>query len=446
MLDPAKSIPLDLNDFSSYIKSCLDLANDWLSAYATPVEVGKSEDELNKYPRLKQLGEPRDIKVLEELASSAEIERVKESLLNGGIFWEHTCAGEATRLGLGTKYLLNPALDLSPEVMGRILGEDYELPIELDSLRSMTLGRRHMLQLAWDISRMADEAGIDPAQALSRQRLLIIINEASYQAVLEDFLEAKFYGFDRLKVFFMVQKSFYGINRNGGDWFYDTDSPNRLHNHGQMLLQTAMDNQVFRMDESNRPDPLTWPEYRMVLGEFDDKVSFNIEDLDYMENSLDLVGLAAAQKLSESGYRMVMEVVANNPDNPQKGGMCAWDPDLQRNVMIESFQLAGLPDGQITFLNRNINHYPYPAQSLTAAREYGLPMPIKVKGGFVYFQPIQGDVNFLVKTAFVRRAELKAIKAWKSGPDTPAALQAMADQEKRLGFMAWAAKLTGLDL
>jgi hypothetical protein len=446
MLDPAKSTPLDLNDFSSYIRSCLDLANHWLSAYATPMEVGKSEDELNKYPRLEKLGEPRDIKVLEDLAAPADIERVKTSLLNGGIFWEHTCAGEATRLGLGTKYLLNPALDFSPEVMGRILGEDYELPIELDSLRSMTLGRRHMLQLAWDISRMAEEAGTDPAKALAKQSLLIIINEASYQAVLEDFLEANFYGFDRLKVFFMVQKSFYGINRNGGDWFYDTDSPNRLHNHGQMLMQTAMDKQVFRMDESHRPDPLTWPEYRMVLGEFDDKVSFNIEDLDYLENSLDLVGLTAAQKLSESGYRMVMEVVSNNPDNPQKGGMCAWDPDLQRNVMIESFQLAGLPDAQITFLNRNINHYPYPAQSLTAARDYGLPMPVTVKEGFVYFQPIQGDVNFLVKTAFVRRAQFQAIKAWKSGPDTPAALQAMAAQEQRSGFMDWAAELTGLDL
>ena len=136
---------------------------------------------------------------------------------------------------------------------------------------------------------------------------------------------------------------------------------------------------------------------------------------------------------------MVMEVVANNPDNPQKGGLCAWDPELKRNVMIESFQLAGLPHSQISYLNRNINHYPYPAQGLTSAREYGLAMPITVKGGCVYFQPVQGDVNFLVKTAFVRQAEMKPIKAWKSGPDTPKALEAMAAQENRNGFIKWGA-------
>ena len=208
MLDPAQSTPLELNDFSSYIQSCLDLANDWLSEFDTPAEVGKSQDELNKYPRLEQLSEPRDIQVLEELASQAEIDQVKQVLLEGGVFWEHTCAGEATRLGLGTKYLLNPALDLSPEVLGRILGEDYELKAALETLRSITLGRRHMLQLAWDLSQLAGEAGKDPARVLAKQSLLVIINESSYQTILEDFLEAGFYGFDRRNVFFMVQKSF----------------------------------------------------------------------------------------------------------------------------------------------------------------------------------------------------------------------------------------------
>ena len=32
----------------------------------------------------------------------AEIKKVKETLLKGGVFWEHTCAGEATRLAYGT--------------------------------------------------------------------------------------------------------------------------------------------------------------------------------------------------------------------------------------------------------------------------------------------------------------------------------------------------------
>ena len=447
MLDPAKSKPMDLTDFTTYIQSCLDTANHVLKAYDSPSAVGRDEEELNKYPRLGQLEDPRDILVLDDgLAGPKEIKTAVATLLGGGVLLEHTCAGEATRLGLGTKYLLNPPLDLSPEVMDRLLDQGQELPVSPDTLRPMSLGRRHMLQLAWDLTQLAKENGKDPARVLAKQKLLIIINEASSNSILEDFLEAHFYGFERRNVLFMVQKSFYGINRQGGDWFYDTGSPTRLHNHGQMLMQTAMDHQIFRLGENNRPEHLTWPEYRMILDGFDDKVSFNIEDMDYLNMSLDLTGLAGALKLADSGYRMVMEVVGNNPDNPQKGGLCAWDPELASNVMIESFQLAGTPNSKITFLNRNINHYPYPAQSLTAVRDYGLAMPLTVKNDFVYFQPIQGDANYLVKTAFVRRAELPPIKAWKSGHNTPAALEAMAAQENRPGFIAWAAQLTGLTL
>jgi hypothetical protein len=191
---------------------------------------------------------------------------------------------------------------------------------------------------------------------------------------------------------------------------------------------------------------LTWAEYRQILGEFEDKVSFNIEDLDYLDQSLDVEGLAAALKLSDNGARMVMEVVANNPDNPQKGGLCAWDSELERDIMIESFQLAGVDNSQITYLNKNVNHYPFPSIALTRVREYGISMPVAVKKGFLYFQPIQGDVNFLVDTAFIQRKEVKPINSWKSGANTIQALEAMAAQEKRKGFMSWAKKITGLDL
>jgi hypothetical protein len=121
-----------------------------------------------------------------------------------------------------------------------------------------------------------------------------------------------------------------------------------LHNHGQMLMQTAMDHQCSAWAKTTGRN-LTWPEYRMILGGFDDKVSFNIEDMDYLDMSLDLTGLAGALKLADSGYRMIMEVVSNDPEDPIKGGSCVWDPELERNVMIESFQLAGLPNSKITF-------------------------------------------------------------------------------------------------
>jgi len=70
---------------------------------------------------------------------------------------------------------------------------------------------------------------------------------------------------------------------------------------------------------------------------FVNKSSYNIEDLDYLTGSLDFHSLGLVLELGEKGFRMVMEVVANNPLKPQKGGMLAWDPALERDVMIESF-------------------------------------------------------------------------------------------------------------
>ena len=447
MLDPFEPQHIDLTDFSSYIGTCLEFAKKRFSKFKNIAAIAEQEDELNKYPRLASLEEPRHIHVLDDkLVGQKELKRAQNALLDGSVLLEHTCAGEATRLGMGTKYLINPRLDLSPKTLTKLLGEDYDIPVDPDSLRSMNLGRRHMLQLAWDLTQLAEQAGKDPAKVLQKQTLLVIVNQASWEAILHDFGEANFYGFSRPRVLFMVQQDFHGFALVDKKWTYDTSSPRRLHNHGQMLMQSAMDNQVFRLSDSGRPAYLTWSEYRQILGEFEDKVSLNIEDLDYLSQSLDEEGLAAALKLSDSGARMVMEVVANNPDNPQKGGLCAWDSELKRDVMVESFQLAGLENSQITYLNKNVNHYPFPSIALTQVREYGLSMPVTVKKGFLYFQPIQGDMNFLVDTAFIQRKTVNPINSWKSGANTVQALEAMAEQEKRKGFVPWAKKITNLDL
>ena len=359
---------------------------------------------------------------------------------------EHACAGEATRLGLGSKYLLTPRIDLTPEVLERLLGPEPDLEHPPDSLRPLSLGRRHMLQMAWDLWQLALELGQDPREVLSRQHLLIIVNQASAPKILADFQEASFYGFTRAQVLFMVQQTFHGLSFGQGDWFCDPDSPRRLHNHGQMLMQSAMDQQIFHLDQEGQRRYLSWDDYRGLLESKEDKLSFNIEDLDYLSRSLDLPGLAAALKLADEGARMVMEVVANNPRHPIKGGACYWDAVLKRNVIIESFQLKGIAPAEIRFLNKNVNHYPRPAGALAAVRQKGLAMPLVVKKGYLYFQPVQGDVNFLVPTAFLRRLSFRPIQAWKAAVHTPEALAAMAGQDQRPGFLAWASGITGLPL
>lgn len=447
MIDPARPEPLDLKNFDAYLETCRQMLQRRLAGMASIEEVAKAESELNRYPRLDDLAEPRDIVVInDEFISPRDLERGVDALLAGAVLLEHACAGEATRLGLGTKYLINARRHLTPEILTDHLGPEPELPHPPEALRPLSLGRRHMLQLAWDLWRLAEENGLDPRQVLKRQHLLIIVNEQSAQGVIDDFREAQFYGFERRRVLFMVQRAFHGFNLGPQGWFYDQDSPLRLHNHGQMLMQTTMDGQLFRLDEQGGRRHLAWKEYLSLLNDFVDKVSFNIEDLDYLSQSLDHLGLAAALKLAEAGAGMVMEVVNNDPDNPIKGGACYWDPELNRNVMIESFCLQGVQPEDIAVLNKNINHYPQPARSLSAAREQGLAMPLVVKKNFLYFQPVQGDLNFLVPTAFVRRPRLKPIRAWKGPRHTRAALTAMAFQDQRPGFWAWASGLTGLAL
>lgn len=444
MLDPFRPTPINLTDFTGYIESCLDLANTRLAGFKSVAQVAEAEEELNAYPRLDDLAEPSDILVIEENITDKDLEQAAQALIAGKVLLEHTCAGEATRLGLGTKYLINPRLDLTKEVMLRLTGRQ-SWPVDPMELRSLSLGRRHMLQLAWDLSKLARKMGKDPEQVLQKQHLLVIVNESSVTAVELDFLEANFYGFDPSRVLFMVQKSFHGLDLQDGQWVYDASSALRLHNHGQMLLQTSMDGQIYRKEASGK-ERLPWPAYHRLLEGFLDKISFNIEDLGYLSQSLDLPGLATALKLGEQGARMVMEVVTNNPKNPQKGGALFWDPKLERKVMIESFQLKGVQNADIKYLNKNINHYPQPAEAVSTARERGLSMPVAVKQQRLYFQPVQGDVNFLVPTSFVRRKDLKPISAWKSGANTIAALEAMAQQEQRKGFLDWARGLTGLNL
>ena len=47
---------------------------------------------------------------------------------------------------------------------------------------------------------------------------------------------------------------------------------------------------------------------------------------------------------------------------------------------------------------------------------------------------MQGDVNFLVKTAYIMRKNLKPIYNWKSPATTPLAVRAMFEQEAQEGF------------
>jgi hypothetical protein len=432
---------------NEYINSCLALAQEKLGRFRSMAEIEAHEREINRYPRLELLETPRRIQVLEEGDGDDRLAAAQAAVLRGEILFEHAAAGEGTRLMLGPKYFLNLARDLDIEQLAHLLSQESgeivtpeavvrSLECPPQELLQLPLGTRHMLQLSFDLSKLAQEAGEYPREVLKRQHLLIIISAEMLAHLEKEFYQWHFFGFNPAQVYFMVQESFHGLNLKEGIFFYDHQSPRRLHNHGQMVMQQTRERQLFTLTEGHFRDKTFCPGEAVGdwLQIFADKISYNIEDLDYLTDSIDFSGLGLALEMGQQGYHMVMEVVANNPQKPQKGGMLAWDPELKRDVMVESFQLGEIANKDIHFLNRNFNHYPQPLTCWRRVREDGLPMPIAVKDGFLYYQPVQGDINFLVKTAFFRRRELRPIRSLKSPASLSLAVNRMSAQDRQPGF------------
>jgi hypothetical protein len=451
-MPPATKAAVHPGTLDTYISACVALAQEKLHHFSSVTAIAAREKEINRYPRLELLEEPRQILVLaEDDGDAARRARAQAALARGDILLEHAAAGEGTRLMLGSKYFLDLAREITIEgaahlmsqEAGRVMGPEEvaaQLACSPQELLPISLGSRHMLQLAFDLENLARELGESPREVLGRQQLLVIIGREMLAHIEKDFYQWHFFGFKPSQVYFMVQESFHGLSLNGGRFIYDVHSPRRLHNHGQMVVQQTMDRQLFTLTGAH-PWEKTFYSHRQVadwLQGFTDKISYNIEDLDYLTGSLDFHGLGLALELGDQGYHMVMEVMANNPAKPQKGGMLAWDPELGRDVMIESFQLGDIKNEEITFLNRNFNHYPSPRVCWGRIQTEGLPMPIAVKDGFLYFQPIQGDINFLVKTAFFRRREMRPIRNLKSPAALPLAINRLHAQDRQPGFQEFA--------
>jgi hypothetical protein len=209
-----------------------------------------------------------------------------------------------------------------------------------------------MLQLSFDLTRLSFEIGESPRKVLGRQHLLIVIPRKIFSRIKKEFYKWHFFGFNPYHVFFMIQESFHGLNLSNGKFIYDRESPRHLHNHGQMVMQQTMDRQLFTLvgDQHRDREFLSIDSVKHWLQGFTNKISYNIEDLDYLTGSLDFDSLGLALDLRDKGYNMVMEVGTNNPLKPVKGGMLAWDPELARDVMIESFQLGNLDIKEIKYL------------------------------------------------------------------------------------------------
>ena len=111
-------VSLDIRTIEAYRNSCLELCAEKLRDYDGLEALKADENRLNAYPRLARLEEPRGVVTLDPPTLSAgQIQRAVECVLDGRFLAEHAAAGEATRLKMGTKYLINPRERLTLESM-----------------------------------------------------------------------------------------------------------------------------------------------------------------------------------------------------------------------------------------------------------------------------------------------------------------------------------------
>lgn len=467
------------SSFEEYRKSCLEVISARLAEFygslsgLTIERIKADQDSINAYANIGSLKEIAADKIYILDESEISTEEAEKVLLKGDFFWEHAAAGEATRLGLGTKYIIRLSDFSAGRISSLILDEikselkakkdpDAEKEMEAarrryseeglikmmgckpESLLPLSLGARHMLQMVYDVRRIAEKNSMDPDEAVRRQKTLVILNETTGDRIVEEFVSKQFYGLNPMNVLFMIQKSFNGISIINGELAFTSGNNKRLHNHGQMMMQKAHQDSVFRFSGAKK-EYLRIGGFEDILKGCRDYLSYNIEDTDYLACSVDLASLGLSLKLGEKGYRMVMEIVSQNPLKPQKGGAAFYDPVLQKNVMIESNRLKGLRPEEIKHLNRNFNHYPNPYDSFSKMKQHGLELPFEVKKGadgfeYIYPCPVQGDMNFLVNTAFVMRKVLKPINNWKSAMTMPNAVRALHRQEQLPGFRSLAEK------
>ncbi|MGO9393514.1 MAG: hypothetical protein ACLP7A_02760, partial [Desulfobaccales bacterium] len=211
-LDPAAACGSD----DHYIFTCLALAQEKLGQFSSIAEIAAQERLLNRYPRLELLEAPRRVLVLEDGEGAARLSRAQAAVLRGEVLFEHAAAGEGTRLMLGPKYFLNLAQDLNVPQLAHLLSQEGGQPITPEALAaslecppqellSLSLGTRHMLQLAFDLEKVARGLGEDPREVLGRQHLLLIVSEEMLAHLEKEFYQWNFFGFRPSQVFFMVQ-------------------------------------------------------------------------------------------------------------------------------------------------------------------------------------------------------------------------------------------------
>lgn len=404
--------------------------------------VDRVEFDFNNYQDRVELMDPSAI-------DRDKISQAEEAILSGAVLMEHTAAGEATRLGMGPKYLITPADIATQAITHHSDRQNPEMKSQIQDLYKnmapLAFGTRHMLQTAFAIRKMAEKRGQDPKTALQRQLQFVIASDRNISDVANDFRAYNFFGFSQENVYFMIQDAMHGFKIENGEIKIDPASELRLHNHGAMRMQQVMDHTFFRFDENFKRINLSFDEMASRVKPVLLSISYNIEDLDHLANPFNLPAIATGLQAMAEGYEMVM-TAARQKVPPQKGGAIVWDGQEGRLFCIESDAIPEKKPEDIGLLNKNENKYNLPRIWDLLRNFPDLPLHPTFKQSenghiAIYPQPPQGDLNFIAKTKFIVPTEQRPLRNLKDPNDLLMTLAAMAAQDKTSGFLEFVAAL-----
>lgn len=384
--------------------------------------------------------------------TASELGKAEGIKLAGEEIVEDAAAGEATRLGLGTKYLLTPQRIVDALTMHNLRnpGDIITVPVSPQDLAPISFGVRHKLQFVFDLMKMATSpqysTARNPEDVVRSQFTMTVLNEETALAILRETAQHAHFGLTPERTLFVIQEKSLGMNIQDGQLFFDPKSDWKLWNHGDMKAQQTLEGKVFWVRLNSGTGELERvflkpEEYEEILSGMRNLISYPIEDIDYLGESINLHNLAATLRLGKAGYRMTMESVAQQ-DPPQKGGFFTFDPVTGRVVCIESdcggnvvvnSDPASL--AAIEFLNKNFNNFPEPADAFRALGLLVKHLHLSVKGDWLYPQTPQGDQNFNLQTAVIGWSPAKTIRNLKQLPHGAPTLLAMHAQDQQPGFL-----------
>lgn len=312
---------------------------------------------------------PEDIHYIGEEDVSAYIGEAEQLVVDGRILSQKVFAGDATRLKMpGSKFLFNgfDVLHKNPEdFQDRDVQKavrEMQAQHKEKGVLNISLGARAIIEERLKIEQLAEKLGRDPREAVRNYPLLIHISDKG-DDVVQEFIDADFFGFSRENVLFAAQDTFpgYGL-KDGKPVPHKNQNARFAQGNAYAFMQAKQPGVAFYIDEQGKK---VYLKDVSAFQYFKDKgVKFvsdcQVEDLDKLTpNVIDIERVALNIKLiREDGFNAVGDGVTNekkeicvvtgtlDTDNRQLIGQKNSVQIVINNVSIEGDSITGVVQEQ----------------------------------------------------------------------------------------------------